>query len=100
MCLAICRLYWRAANGLLVSADESKYFRPLCVALACCAESEPAENGTASKELRANSVSATATVLSEEDMVWVCRGGISFRNGTASARLKVGDVSDGIVRLS
>ena len=79
---------------------KAKIIIPFCLALAGCAESEPTENGTASKELLANSVSPTATVLSNEDMVRVCRGGISFRNGTANARLKVGDVSDGIVRLS
>lgn len=72
----------------------------LCIALAGCAESESNESNLASADSGSKTVLGTTSVLNDEDITRVCRGGISFRNGTTNSDMKVGNVAAGVVRLS
>ena len=46
------------------------------------------------------SVSKAANILPAKDIVRVCRGGISFRNGTALRDISTKQLANGLVRLS
>ena len=45
-------------------------------------------------------VSKAANILTAKDIVRVCRGGISFRNGTVLRDISTKQLANGVVRLS
>jgi len=71
-----------------------------CLILAACNQSTPADTAEASPERNAASPPERAVSLSDADLLRVCRGGASFRNGTDVGRIQARKSSENMVRLS
>ncbi len=69
------------------------------IALSTCGQDIP-EDAPPTAQAASKSVEATSPPLSEKDLVRVCRGGASFRNGTAVGRIKAKTTETNLVRIS
>lgn len=68
-------------------------------ALSACGQDTP-EDAPPTEQAASEPVTATSVPLSAKDLVRVCRGGASFRNGTAVGRIKAKTTETNLVRIS
>jgi hypothetical protein len=68
-------------------------------ALSACGQDSPGD-APPTAQAASESVAATSPPLSAKDLVRVCRGGASFRNGTAVGRIKAKTTETNLVRIS
>lgn len=68
-------------------------------ALSACGQDTP-EDAPPTAQAASEPVTATSVSLSAKDLVRVCRGGASFRNGTAVGRIKAKTTETNLVRIS
>lgn len=79
---------------------NGKFVAPLCLCLAACSQPAPDEVPAPDQTVTPQPVAAPVAVLSARDLVRVCRGGASFRNGTDIQRIKAKKTGENMVRLS
>lgn len=77
-----------------------RYALPMLAALAlsACGKNTP-EDAPPMAQAAPGSVAAASPPLSAKDLVRVCRGGASFRNGTAVGRIKSKTTETNLVRI-
>jgi len=68
-------------------------------ALSSCGQDTP-EDAPPPAQAASEPVTATSVTFSAEDLIRVCRGGASFRNGTAVGRIKAKATETNLIRIS
>lgn len=71
-----------------------------CLLLAACDQSKPAEEPASNLERVPKPPTAARVALSGEELLRVCRGGASFRNGTEVDRIEARKTGENLARLS
>lgn len=79
--------------------QRSKFIVFAAFTLAACGQNTP-EQAPPSEPDVAETVATPTAPLSSRDRVRVCRGGASFRNGTAVGRIKAKTVGEDLVKIS
>ena len=71
-----------------------------CLILAACNQSVPADTTESTSEANSSPPTDASVALSTSDLLRVCRGGASFRNGTEVGRIEARKAGENLVRLS